>query len=319
MIFEKGWFLHKMNKYAPRGYTFVADGDDGRIAMRSHEIMGKQMPSGPFVSSFSFDLLDTLYGGLMTRRSGKICQAATAGEYIMSYDITRAIPAEDNEEANAKYEIYRSIVYQHAHICHRPHPILMQKNAILLQGMQDANVSLPGFLANRMQKYVNNCTWYAIDRVLSSMPICDLKYYQEQYRQTMASLGIEYGKTSGIQDVDKIAFKKRNEQLTIMIEDLTYDVLPKQERSLQRTISKESAQDKIQALQKQVTTTKNKIAQMSAERASLEPAHEYMPARDLLANEFYKNGRPVVPQMSKNALIQMLQLAMMRKTNAKQK
>ena len=84
-------------------------------------------------------------------------------------------------------------------------------------------------------------------------------------------------------------------------------------------MSKETAQDKIQALQKQITTTKNKIAQMSAERASLEPAHEYMPARDLLANEFYKNGKPVVPQMSKNALMQMLQLAMMRKTNAKQK
>ncbi len=317
MIFEKGWFLHKMNKYAPRGYKFVAEGDDGRIAMRSRKIMGTQMPRGPFISSFSFDMLDTLYGGLLTRRSGKICQAATAGEYTLAFDIARAKPRTDDEAENAKHDIYSTIVHKYAHVWRCPYPIMIHKNAILVQAMQDAKATLPNYLTERVQKYVNNCTWYAIERVLSSMPICDLKYYQEQYRNTMAALGVEYGQTFGALDIDKIASKKRSEQLTIAIEELTYDILPKQERALQRATNKETAPEKLQTLQKQLATTKNKITQMSEEKRALEPAPVHMPARQLLANDFYKNNQPVVPTMAKHPFAQMLQLALMRQTKQK--
>lgn len=109
VIFEKGWFLHKMNKHAPRGYKFVAIGDDGRIAMYAPEFMGNRSPMGPFLSCFSFDLLDHVYGGLMTRRSSHMSQGALPIDYIYSYELTRP----QNVSPDAKYEIYRSVAAQH--------------------------------------------------------------------------------------------------------------------------------------------------------------------------------------------------------------
>ena len=320
MIFEKGWFLHKMNKFAPRGYKFVAVGNDGRIAMHAKEFMGDQDPRGPFVSCFSFDLMDMIYGGLMTRRYDKINQASTPGDYITSY-VQAKLPtfAPDQETAdkqNAQYEIYRAIVQRYVNTIQRPYVAQIRKNAILIQGLQDINKPLPEFLASRLQEYVNKSVWYAIEKVFMSMPICDMKYYQQQYRQKSKELGIEYGKKLKIVDVDKIAVKKRYDDLVIKIENLTYDVLPRQERSLARAVEKEQGPEKLSSLQKQIDATKVKIAQMCTERDSLTPRGVQQPARQMLPDMFFDKGKPIVPNMANSGIGQLIQLMW---TNEKQK
>ncbi len=328
MIFERGWFLRKMNKYAPRGYTFVALDVDGRIAMRATDITGEQSPRGPFVSNISFEMLDYVYGGLITRRTSKISQACTAGEYLFAYDIARpqmfAPDAKTAEEQDGKYEIYRSIAREHAHVYRKPWGIFMRKNALLIQALQDSNAQLPAMLATRLNQYINKCTWHAVEKVLSSMPICDMKYYQELYRQKMASLGIEsrhaFEKNFGLQDVDNIAFEKRYKDLTIEIEKLTYDVLPKQEKALNTKKKKfpddTSAHEKMQT---QVDSTNKRIAELTQERASVAPREPYRPARAALANVFYKDGNAIRPEFSKNSIVQFMQMVMLQETKQRKK
>lgn len=323
MIFEKGWFLHKMNKHAPKGYKFMAVGNEGRIAMYSKEIMGQQTPRGPFVSCFSFDLLDTVYGGLMTKRYDKINQANAPIEYLMAYQTVKlptfAQSQEIADQQAAQYEIYRTIVHQHIHILQKPAPILIRKNAIFVQGLQDINKPLPGFLADRLQKYVNKSVWYAIEKVLASMPICDMKYYQQQYHNKTQELGIEYGKKLKIVDVDRIAFEKRYDDLVIKIENLTYDVLPRQEKSLARAMEKEQTPEKLNTLQKQVDATKVKIAKMVAERDSLAPQDIEQPAREMLPGLFFDKKQPVIPKIASSEVGQLLQLMLTQEVNKKTK
>ncbi len=315
MIFEKGWFLHKMNKFAPRGYKFVADGPDGRIAMRSSEFMGNNSPSGPFVSCFSFDMLDNVYGGLMTRRSSHISQGQAPSEYMFSYNLARPL----NVPSEEKYEIYRSTISRYLHTYYRPHPFLVRKNAILIQGLQDSNAYLPEYLNTRLNNYVNKCTWYAIERVFSSMPICDMKYYQEQYRNRMQELGIEHGKRFGALDVEKFSRDKRYENLTVKIEELKYDILPRQERSLARAIQRDSTPEKQQQLQSQIEKTQSMLSDLTAEQRGLEPSMPDSPAKQILAGVFYADGASVIPKISSNKTMQMLQLLMMRETKNKKK
>ncbi len=328
MIFERGWFIRKMNKYAPRGYTFVILDDEGRIAMHATDITGDQEPRGPFVSNISFDMLDSLYGGLMTRRNRKIHQACTVADYMFAYDIARpqmfAPDAKTATEQESKYEIYRSIARDHAHRSGKPLGLFMRKNALLIQGLQDSNVPLPAMLATRLNQYVNKCTWYAIEKVMSSMPICDMKYYQDLYRQKMSFLGIEYGQTFGkkfgLIDVDKIAFEKRHKDLTVEIERLMYDVLPRQEKALSTKKNKRpddtSAHEKLQT---QLENTNNRIAELSQERDSVAPREPRRPARYALSNVFYKSGNATRPEFSKNSIVQFMQMAFLQETKQRKK
>ena len=315
MIFEKGWFLHKMNKHAPRGYKFVAIGDEGRIAMYAPEFMGNRSPMGPFLSCFSFDLLDNVYGGLMTRRSSHMSQGALPIDYIYSYELTRP----QNVSPDAKYEIYRSVAAQHMRTYCRPHPIMIRKNAILVQGMLDKNAYLPDFLHSRVKDYVNKCVWYAIERVFSSMMICDMKYYQSEYRKKMDELGIEYGRKFGILDIEKKTFEKRYAELTARIEELQYDILPRQEKSLERAISREATPEKQQNLQKQLDASKTKLSEFTREKQSLEPTMYDSPAQHMLPGVFFDHGTPVIPKLPRNKVMQMLQLLCMRETKLKNK
>ena len=315
MIFERGWFLHKMNKFAPHGYKFVANGPDGRIAMYSSEFMSNKNPSGPFVSCFSFDMLDHVYGGLLTRRSSNICQGAALSEYLFSYNLAKP----RNIQSEEKYEIYLSTVSKHVHTYCRARPFLIRKNAILIQGLQDSNAYLPDHLNTRLNNYVNKCAWYAIEKVFSSMLICDMKYYQEQYRNKMQELGIERGERFGALDVEKFSRDKRYENLTVKIEELKYDILPRQEKSLARAIQRESAPEKQQQLQLQIEKTQSTLAELTAEQRALEPNAPASPAKQILSGVFYADGASVIPKISPNKTLQMLQLLMMRETKNKNK
>ena len=315
MIFEQGWFLHKMNKFAPRGYKFVANGPDGRIAMRSYEFMGDKTPSGPFVSCFSFDMLDNVYGGLLTRRSSHISQGSPLSEYLFSYNLGKTL----NIQSEEKYEIYHSIVSQYVNVYCRPRPVLIRKNAILIQGLQDSNAYLPGFLNTRLNNYVNKCVWYAIEKVFSSMLICNMKYYQEQYRNKMQELGIVHWERFGALDVEKKSRDKRYENLTVKIEELKYDILPRQERSLMRATQRECAPEKQQQLQTQIKKTQSALSELIAEQRALEPSTPDSLAKQILSGVFYVDGASVIPKMSSNKFIQMLQLLMMRETKIKNK
>lgn len=315
MIFEKGWFLHKMNKFAPRGYKFISIGDDGRIAMYASDFMGDKVPTGPFLSNLSFDLLDSVYGGLMTRRSSHLHQGALPADYIYSYELARPkdVPADE------KYEIYCSIAIRYMHAYVRPRPILIRKNAILIQGLQDSNACLPEHLNSRLHEYVNKCTWYAIERVFSSMPICDMKYYQEQYRNKMQELGIKYGERFGALDIEKLSRNNRYENLTIKIEELKYDILPRQEKSLARAIQRDIAPEKQQQLQSQIEKTQSMLSELTAEQRGLEPKLSVSRAKQIMSGVFYADGVSVIPKISSNKAIQMLQLLMMRETKIKNK
>ena len=317
MIFEKGWFLRKMNKYAPSGYTFVALGKEGRIAMRATDITGDQEPRGPFVSNMSFEMLDCVYGGLLTRRNSHIRQSDTPSDYLMAYDIARpqtfAPDAKTAQEQDSKYEMYRAIARAHIHTPNRPCAPFMRKNALLIQGMQDGNLPLPSALSERLNNYVNKCTWYAIEKVLSSMPIGDMKYYQNLYREKMAELDITYGQKFGMLNADKIANAKRHHELTIDIEHLTYDVLPKQQKSLSAKQSKfpedVAAHEKLRA---QINDTNSRIRELSQERDSVAPKEPYRPAREALRDVFYKDGSAIRPEFSKHGFIQFLQMIKIR-------
>lgn len=315
MIFERGWFLHKMNKFAPRGYKFVANGPDGRIAMYSSEFMGDKNPSGPFVSCFSFDMLDNVYGGLLTRRSSHISQGAPLSEYLFSYNLGKPL----NIQSEEKYEIYRSTVSQHVHTYCRPHPFLIRKNAIFIRALQDSNAYLPDNLNMRLNNYVNKCTWYAIEKLFSSMLICDMKYYQEQYRTKMQELGIVRGERFGALDVEKFSREKRYENLTVKIEELKYDILPRQEKSLARAVQRESAPEKQQQLQSNIAKTQSILVKLTAEQQALGPKTPSSPAKQILSGTFYAGGTSVIPKISSNKFIQMLQLLMMRETKIKNK
>lgn len=315
MIFEKGWLLHKMNKYAPRGYKFVAVGPDGRIAMYAPYFMGKKSPSGPFVSCFSFDLLDSVYGGLLTRRSARLSQGVPLIEYIYSYDLGRP----QNIPADEKYEIYRSVVAQHIHTYCRPQSVLIRKNAILIHGLQAKNAYLPEYLNTRLNTYVNKSTWYAIERVFASMPICDVKFYQEQYRAKMSELGIVHGEHFGGLDVEKISNEKRYADLIEQIENLRFGTLPRQEKSLARAIAKQKPAEQQQLLQNKIDKTKSTLAELIQQQNAMCSETPDCPAHRILPDVFWGGTSTVIPKISRNKYLQMLQLLFMRTAKIKNK
>ena len=315
MIFEQGWFLHKMNKYAPRGYKFIVSGPDNRITMYAPEFMGEKSPSGPFVSNFSFDMLDSVYGGLLTRRSSHLHQGAMPADYLYNYDLGRP----KNVPADEKYNIYRSVIEQYVHTSYRPRSPLIRKNAILIQGLQDANANLPKYLSKRLHNYVNKCTWYAIEKVLSSMPICDMRYYQEQYRNKMREMGIRYGEKFGAMNIEQISFDKRYANLTVKIEELKYDILPRHEKSLARAISRSIPPEKQQQIQGQLDKTRATLADLVAEQRRMEPKAPSSLAQHILSDVFFENGRAVIPKISSNKTRQMLQLLCMRENKTHKK
>ncbi len=319
MIFEKKWFLYKMNKFAPRGYQFVSCGQNGQIAMRSNYFMGNQDAKGPFVSCFSFELLDDVYGGLMLNRNTKINQAYYPAEYIFPTKISRrphfAPDQETADTQDGKYEIYRTVIKQYINSHGKPWGLMMDKNAILIQAMQDANQQLPQYLAMRLNRYVNKSTWYAITRVFSSMPICDMKHYQNLFREKMNELGLDEKRDKA--PVNKIILERRFDALAIEIDRLTYDVLPKQEKSLQRAKEKEQTPEKIQGLSDQLGQTYEKLEDLKSEQQNLLPEINKQPAREILRDQFWDKEKPKVPSLSQNPALQFMQMALMRQHKVK--
>ncbi len=319
MIFERKWFLRKMNKYAPKGYRFVMNGANGQIGMYAKDFMGNQEAKGPFVSYFSFDLLDCVYGGLLTRRSSKIDQATSLSTYIYPSELARAPHFAPDQETSdiqdGKYEIYRSVVMQRLRTPGKTLPLMMKKNAVFIQAMQDANQPLPRFLADRLHKYVNQSVWHAIEHVFSSMPICDIKFYQNLFSEKMQELGID-GKNETVNVAKKILENQYN-TMAIEIDRLTYDVLPKQEKALQRATDKEQTPEKIQTLQAQIDASREKLNEQIMAQSKLLPQINYQPARMILKDQFYDKEKPVVPKIPATPALQMLKLATMRKHKVK--
>ena len=218
---------------------------------------------------------------------------------------------------DGKYEIYKTVVSQHIGEHGKPLAFFMKKNAVLMQALQDANQPLPEYLAKRMNNYVNKSTWYAISRVFSQMPICDMKYYQNLFREKMNELGIE--DKNDTTPVNKIIMERRFNALAGEIERLVYDVLPKQEKSLQRAKEKEQTPEKIQSLQDQVNNTNEKLAELKRTQQEILPEINKQPAREILSDQFWHKGKPTVPTISKNPVMQMIQMALMRRHSVKQK
>lgn len=319
MIFEKGWFLRKMSKYAPKGFKFVACGKDGRIALYSKEIMGKQEPAAPFISCFSFDMLDMLYGGLMVRSYERINQASPAAAYMDMPEITkRPMFAPDQqtwENMEASYNVYRSIVERYKTMYGKPHALFMYNNALVLQGLQESGKIFPKLLSDRQYDYVNKCVWYAICRVFASMPICDLKRYQELYRQKSAEMGIEYGKQSDIVDFYKEIERRRIQDIKREIDCLMYDVLPKQQKALETKIQKNPENTvQIKRQEQLIKKTNAEIARLNAEKLRIKGSKQASNASQML------RGQMSVPEnISNNPVGLMFQLMLLRKHQVKSK
>lgn len=374
MVFEKGWFLHKMNKYAPKGYKFVARGTEGSIALYSKQIMGKQDPVGPFISCFSFEMLDMLFGGLLTRRSKHVNYGATLADNLHNYDLVHMpIIVKTQQAADtqySKYCMYRSIAERYmATYKTKPYMPFLDTSATLIQGLQDASAALPENLSKCMQAYVNKTVWYALQSVFASMPICDMIYYQNLYHKKIQLLQIAQKDNFELykkEQQEQLLFHKQLKQKIDECAHILNNASPEErmecanallayqqieespfatprtptdkelkERDLAReaatytflelpptkdapeeqvdTTAESDADDKVQ-------TAKNKLENMKHLLHQNIPQGTHRPARDILYNEFHnEKGEYVVPKLSNNKYVQMLQMARMKKYKNKTK
>ena len=199
-IFDVRFILASMNKFAPRGYKFVVDGKDNRIAMQSTEIMGTQKPRGAFVSDISFDLIFCLYGDLL---NGKV-----AGPDDSLYERIKHFPYEKPVGvAQEKHDKYMHIIenirawdfgmlppfsFKSA-----PTKVFTNKNAILVQGIMDSGQIPPKFLGNRMHSIVNEAVFWAFRRVMLELRLSKLQQLRKTYRNHLANRAIIPGKKFG--------------------------------------------------------------------------------------------------------------------------
>ena len=317
MSFEKSWLLHKMNMHAPAGYRFIAVGKDGRIAMFAPEFMDRDNVSGPFVSHISFDLLNTLYGNLLTMRSDKIFQGAPIADYV--YDFNVAKPDVISSCTESRHASYVSVIRTHNNYPYRPLVPFIRKNAILAQGLLDSKAAIPEYLHKRMGKYVNDCVWYAVMRVFESMPICDMRYYQDEYRKKMQELGIVPGQEFGLFPAIRESNARQIMDMECKIDDLKFDVLPRQKQELKNlTSNKPDDTDSHDKAQARICDTYDQIEQLSRSRDALEPKPKHQPARDMLYNEFHDEaGNLIIPKLGNSAPVQFIKLALMREEKSK--
>lgn len=273
MMFESGWFLRQMNKFAPRGFEFKTVGTNKRIALYSRDIMGTQAPNGPFVSEFSFDLLDCLFGGMLTRSATVINPAERASAYMGNFTITRR---EENPEtltqaaANDQiFNIYKKIVMNKRNLVYPVRPFMFKKNAILIQGMMDSHMTLPAYLAKRVSKYASDATWFAIYSVFASMSIAQMKESMEQYNTKNELLGITPGVVSDGVRLPEFIRKRNYENTDAYIAWLKYDILP----------------DCTATASEQVTSELERLTRI---RDSYAPIPPKMPARDLMPEFFFE-------------------------------
>lgn len=307
MIFEPGWFIKKMNVYAPHGYKFVISGADNRIAMHSNEIMGEQEPCGPFVSCFSFELLDTVYGGMLTKHSSAIKQSSKPIEYIYDFNLTRA---QNTDVDDNKYKIYKNVVASFFNKSSWNKQLAIHKNALVIQALQDLKKSLPDYLSKRVKRFVDVATWNAIKQVFASMPICDMRYYQELYTKKMSDLRVSFGKQSPIVDIPKRIKAKKIEDTIIEIERLTYDVLPEQRKKLEQltTEHKEDNTAQIEVLKSEISTNDRALCQLGYKLKNITNPTIKQPAREQMG---WSNVD--APNLSGNSLTQMVKLILLRK------
>ena len=325
MIFEKGWFLRKMNKYAPKGFRFVARGKEGRIALYAVDVMGKQEPAGPFVSCFSFEMLDMLFGGLLTRRSANIDHGSSVADNMHDYDIAQipifAKTQQAAEAQYAKYRIYRSIIRPYMDIYKRkPYMAFPETNALLIQGLQDSKAFLPESLSKRMQDYVNKYVWYAIESVFASMSICNMNYYQDLYRKKMQLLKIDPHNDISYdlqQQQQQIKLCKKLEQ---EIKKCTDVPLQWWKNAMTDAIREKADEQTINHIQYMIDKFTAKIENLKVLLKKNTVQEPYRPARDILYDTFHdKDGGLVIPHLSKNKYMQMLQVACMNKRKIKTK
>ncbi len=323
MSFEKGWFLHKMNQHAPAGYRFVAIGKEGRIAMFAPEFMNRDNMSGPFVSNISFDVLNGVFGGLLTKRSDKIHQGLSVLDYRDAFDIVEpdmsSLSKQEADAQRARYASYVSTVHRQRRAFWPPIAPFMYKNAVLVQGLSDSGAEIPEFLRKRLVKYVNDCVWYAVLCVFGSMSIGDMCYYQDEYRKRMQELGIVPGQEFGLFSAMREARTRQIMDIECKIDDLKFDALPRQKQELDSVVAnRPDDTDSHDQAQTRVCETLDQIEQLSRSRDALEPKPKHQPACDILYNEFHDEvGNPIVPKLGDSALAQFVKLAMMRTEKVK--
>lgn len=228
--FAPGFFLSLMNRYAPRGYRFVIVGDERRIALRCPEFMGNQTPSGPFVSEFSFDMLDDVYGGLMTKSAMVLNPAQTPEFYMRDYELARLdkhpITISQATANDRLHDIYLNVIQRKRAVLFALPPLFFRKNAILIQGLMDSCMCVPKYLNNRIARYVSDCTWCAITRAMSCMSISRMRAFQDDYKEKSQELGFTSGKKSRLTKIENAIRAKNYENTDIYISWLRYDVLP---------------------------------------------------------------------------------------------
>lgn len=280
MIFESGWFLRQMNKYAPRGFEFKTVDNNRRIALYAREIMGEQSPRGPFVSEFSFDMLDCLFSGLLTKPATVINPAERATAYIGNYSMTRR---EEKPETltqaaanDQMFNIFKNVFVSKRNTLFAVRPIMFRKNVILIQGMLDSRMELPKYLSERISKYVSDVTYHAITSVFSSMSIAQMKESMEKYGDKANLLGIVPGVPSGVVRLPEFVRRKQYENTDEYIAWLQYDILP----------------DCTATASEQVLS---EIERLTKIRDSYAPHPKKKPAREMMPEFFYE------PDVSRSA------------------
>lgn len=273
MVFESGWFLRQMNKFAPRGFEFKTVDNTKRIALYSREIMGNQTPRGPFISEFSFDLLDCLFSGMLTKSATIINPAERASAYLGSFETTRR---EEHPEtitqaaANDQvFNIYKKIVLNKRNMVYPVRPFMFKKNAVLIQGMMDSHMTLPSYLSKRISKYTSDATWHAIYSVFSSMSIAQMKESMEKYGAKKDLLGITPGVVSDGVRLPEFIRKKNYENTDAYIAWLKYDILPDCTATATEQVSAE-------------------LERLTRIRDSYAPIPPIMPARDFMPDFFFE-------------------------------
>ena len=230
-IFDMRFILACMNKYAPSGYKFVTVGNDNRIAMHSDKIMGNQTPRGAFISDISFDLIFGLYGDLLNGKEAG--PDDNLYERIKFFQYNK--PAGISQEKHDKYmNIIQNIrAYDFGMLVpfatkRAPTRPMLNKNAILVQGVMDSGQMPPKDLNERMHKIANETVWWAFRRVMLGLRLSRLQNLRKTYRNHLASRAVVPGKKFGLTTAPKLVgqISQKQKEREQKLDKLIHHTLP---------------------------------------------------------------------------------------------
>lgn len=230
-VFDMRLILACMNKFAPSGYKFIAIGNDNRIAMHSDKIMGNQPPRGAFVSDISFDLIFGLYGDLLNGKEAEPDNNLYERMKFFQYNRPTGVSQEKHEKYMTTiqnihaYDFGMLPPFARKHAPTRP---MLDKNAILIQGVMDSGQMPPKYLNERMHKIANETVWWAFRRVMLGLRLSRLQNLRKTYRNHLASRAIVPGKKFGLVTAPKSVgqISKKQKEREQKLDKLIHHTLP---------------------------------------------------------------------------------------------